>query len=113
MLYLNLNRLMRDKGIERPHLFLTKNGFPSYTASRLINNKVSAINTRHLEKLCNAFHCTINDLFVWEPSSETIIADNHPLQKLKAKANNINIGSKLRELSPQKLEEVKEFLKGL
>ncbi len=113
MLYLNLTRLMKDKGIERPLLFLTQNGFTYYTGNKLLNGKAHSITTKQMEKLCTAFHCTPDDLFTWQPPQNMINAESHPLQKLKPKDDTVNITSKLRELSPQKLEEVKEFLKGL
>jgi DNA-binding Xre family transcriptional regulator len=110
MLQLDLLRLMEDKGIQNPNQFLVKSGFTYYTAHRLLKNKVGALSFRHIEELCMALHCTIDDLFNWKPDQDVINIDKHPLQKLKGRQRKGNINTAIKDFTPEKLDELRKFI---
>ncbi len=112
MLQFNLRQILNNKGIDRHTLFLSKHGLTTYTASRLLNNRITNINLQHIEILCTALNCTIDELFTWRPGKDVDV-DKHPLQHLRERSNEFYVGDKLKMLSPKKLEAVKEFVKGL
>jgi DNA-binding Xre family transcriptional regulator len=110
MLKLNLLRAISDKGVENPNRFLRDCGITSYTASRLLNDRIESINFKHLEIICLGLRCTINDLFVWKPDKNTVDADLQPLQKLKPKAKQGDLNQKLRQLPFDKMDELRNYL---
>jgi DNA-binding Xre family transcriptional regulator len=113
MLKLDLYRIFEDKGIENPNQFLKKNGLTAHTVSRLLNNKVSSISFKHLEKICLLLNCTLDDLFLWENEDKTGIYKDHSLQKLKRGRKRGNIVGKLKTLPSEKLSQVRDFIDGL
>jgi DNA-binding Xre family transcriptional regulator len=113
MLKLDLYRIFEDKGIENPNQFLKKNGLTAHTVSRLLNNKVSSISFKHLEKICLLLNCTLDDLFSWENEDKTGIYKDHSLQKLKRVRKRGNIVGKLKTLPSDKLSQVRDFIDGL
>ncbi|MFH1004650.1 MAG: helix-turn-helix transcriptional regulator [Bacteroidota bacterium] len=110
MLSLNLQRAISDKGIENSSHFLRNCGITSYTASRLLNNRVESINFKHLELICLGLKCTIDDLFVWQPDKDTADIENHPLQKLKLKEHELNLNQKLKLLPFNKVKSLKNYI---
>lgn len=110
MLQLDLYRVFEDKGIENPHRYLRKNGFTPHTTSRLLNNKVDSISFRHLEQLCLLLHCSIDDIFNWKSDEKTSIHKDHPLNKIRRGERKGSITGKLKELSPDKLNEVRNYI---
>jgi DNA-binding Xre family transcriptional regulator len=113
MIKLDLIRILDDKGIEKPNLFLKKNGFTAHTASRLLNNKVDSINFKHLETICLVLNCTIDDLFSWSHENSTELYKDHALQKLKRGEKKGSIIKKLKDLPADKLNAVRNFIDDL
>jgi hypothetical protein len=113
MLHFDLTGMMRRREIENPYRFLVKNGFNYHTAGHLLRNERDSLSYKNLEKLCLLLHCTPNDLFVWQKPKDSVIAENHPLNQLKPKPQDINVTQKLQELPLDKLEQVKQFIKDL
>ncbi|XZF15307.1 helix-turn-helix domain-containing protein [Chitinophagaceae bacterium MMS25-I14] len=114
MLTLNLHRLMNDKGISSPNTFLVKAGFTYYTASRIISGKVRTISYDHLEQLCLALNCTLNDLFDWQAPKDMIQADMHPLAQLKPRVvQEHDLNETIRSLPLDKLGELHTFINQL
>lgn len=116
MLTLNLNQIFRARGIERPYTFLVKAGLTPHTANVLLNSKTKVFRLDHIEKLCLVLKCEPNDLLVWYPNKNELIADDHPLTKLKhgesptidLKKTLLNMPySELKSLSSKLTEEVK------
>ena len=83
MLKLNLMPLFAARGIDRPYYFLKKHGFTHQTANSLRNGKRLIVNVEHLTRLCELLWCEPNDLFEWQPASDSVIPGNHPLFNLK------------------------------
>jgi len=117
MLTLNLNPIFKARGIERPYTFLVKAGLTPHTANVLLNSKTKVFRLDHIEKLCVILRCEPNDLLVWNPSKNEIIADDHPLTKLKqGESPSIDLRKtllnmpydKLKSLSSKLTEEGKE-----
>ena len=117
MLTLNISPIFRARGIERPYTFLVKAGFTPHSANVLLNSKSKVFRLDHIEKLCVILKCEPNDLLVWHPNKNEIIADDHPLTKLKygespaidLKATLLNMPySELKSLSSKLMEDVKD-----
>lgn len=113
MLYFNILRVMSQRGIARPNEFLRKHGFTAYTASRILNNRVSGLTNEQLERLCLALRCTPNDLYVWRKPSDGNIAPDHPLHALLPKQESLDMVQKLQELPLEKLDEVRKFIEDM
>lgn len=116
MLALNLNPIFKVHGIERPYTFLVKAGFTPHSAHSLLNSKTKTFRLDHIEKLCVILKCEPNDLLEWYPNKNEIIADDHPITKLKhgesptidIKKTLLNMTySELKTLSSKLTEEVK------
>jgi len=117
MLTLNLNPIFKARGIERPYTFLVKAGLTPHTANVLLNSKTKVFRLDHIEKLCVILRCEPNDLLIWNPNKNEIIADDHPLTKLKqGESPSIDLRKtllnmpydKLKSLSSKLTEEGKE-----
>lgn len=110
MLYLNLQRIISQRGIANPNRFLVKHGFTAYTASRLLHNRLSGVSNEQLEKLCLALRCTPNDLYGWQKPADADIPQNHPLHELLPKQQSLDMVKKLQELPLDKLEAIRKFM---
>lgn len=117
MLTLNISPIFRARGIERPYTFLVKAGFTPHSANVLLNSKTKVFRLDHIEKLCVILKCEPNDLLAWYPDKNEIIADDHPLTKLKhgesptidLKKTLLNMPySELKSLSSKLIDEGKE-----
>jgi DNA-binding Xre family transcriptional regulator len=111
MLTINLNRIFKARGIEQPYKFLIKQGFVSFMAHKLKNNKVRQIRIDHIEKLCVALNCTPNDLFEWAPADLLDDRINHPLQKIRSRTKKIELSKLLANIPLERLEEIETMLK--
>jgi DNA-binding Xre family transcriptional regulator len=109
MLELDLHRAFAEKGIDNPNKFLRKLGYSVYLTSRILNNYHSAIKFKHLEDICLALNCTLDNLFKWTPDKDSNVPENHPMQKLKAR-NDDTLTQKLSKLSFEKIEQVRKYV---
>lgn len=110
MLHFNLQQIIRQRGITSPNKLLIQYGFTPFTASRILNNKVTGLSNKQLEKLCLALRCTPNDIYVWQKPSDANIPKNHPLHALLPKKESLNMIQQLQELPLEKLEEIRKFI---
>ncbi|MFN7422192.1 MAG: helix-turn-helix domain-containing protein, partial [Chitinophagales bacterium] len=106
MLLLNLRPIFEARNIERPYSFLVKAGLASITAHNLLNSKSSSIRFDHLELLCRILICEPSDLFVWRPTKNENINQDHPLTKLREQEIDKTIQETLSKLPYKKLKEV-------
>lgn len=111
MLQLNLQRVLKARGIETPYKFLVQNGFVPFTAHKYKNGKVEHMRLDHIEKLCTLLNCTPNDIFEWQPDNLLDDRANHPLQKIRKRDKKLEINKLLSRLSLDKLEEIEKMLK--
>jgi DNA-binding Xre family transcriptional regulator len=112
MLILDLIRVMENKEIQNPNQFLIKSGFTRHTTFRLLNNKMATVSYKSLEKLCLLLNCTIDDLFTWHPDAHTLQPEKQQLHKLTNRKHNGPITAKLKNLSQEQLEQVRDLVKG-
>jgi len=83
MIKLYINRLLELKGITRNKAaFLKKNGFTDAAAKRLAYGEPKVISFKHLEKLCNTFNCTPNELLVLTDGTAAALPANSALRSL-------------------------------
>lgn len=106
MLTLDLTNIFNAKGIDKPFPFLTKAGFSYHTTHNLLNSKSRIFRLDHIEKLCEVLICEPNDLLSWTPDKNKIIADQHPLHKLKKNKTAKNLKETLANLSYKEIEEL-------
>lgn len=108
MIRLDLKRVCDEQGIENPNKFLQKCGITSYTATRLLRNQQDNISFRYLETICLNLHCTIDDLFTYTPKDK--LQNDHPLNKLIRLKKKESISSKLKGLTSDKLDQIRNFI---
>jgi DNA-binding Xre family transcriptional regulator len=111
MLTLNLKPIFKARGIDRPYTFLTKAGFPSYTAHNLLNSKTVTFQLRHVDKLCSLLICTPNDLLVWTPNKNEKLPGDHPLTRLKYQNIDYNWQDTFKTLPLDQLQQLVSVIK--
>lgn len=112
MLSLHLQPIFAARGIERPFTFLVKAGFSRNAATRLLHNAHLAYHLEHIEKLCILFHCSPNDLLVWQPSNgqQPPLPADHPLQALRPKPNLAKLQQLFKQMPLADLAKLAEQL---
>ncbi len=83
MIAIDVLRLCKLKGIDRPHAFLTANGFSDRVATSLTTGRRKTFRLDHLEKLCRIFYGLPNDLFDYKPTGRGINPTNDVLLPLR------------------------------
>ncbi len=112
MIYLDIQKVLSDKGIENPHVALRQMGFNVHTTSRLLRNERNSISYKHLEVLCLGLNCLPSDLLSWKPCSLSAHQPQHQLHKL-ASVQKDNLAVKLQQLPVEKLQQIRQFIDGL
>ena len=83
MLRFKIDLLLRAKGIKEGYTFLKGNGFSQMTATKFSNSQMTVLRLVHVEKICELFNCTPNDLLEWSPNKGVKDISKHPLFPLK------------------------------
>jgi len=109
MLHLNVNRILRLKGITYPFRFLTNLGLNSVKASAMMKNKRKLISISDLETLCYHLWCSPNDLFEWEADKQHPEQAGHPLNVIRRTNEELDLAKSVRELSMEQIREVNRF----
>jgi DNA-binding Xre family transcriptional regulator len=112
MLKLNIETLLKSRGIDNASRYLVQKGMKYHTVNRLLTGKVVNVSYDTLEQLCVVCVCSLDDLFVWHKTTEGL-PDDHPLYKLKPKEAVANPVDRIKGLSLKKLEKLREFMDGL
>lgn len=112
MLYINIKRVMRLRGVPSSYKMLLEIGFAPATARRFLKNEGSRIDFGYLEKLCLALNCTPNDLLEWKPPETMTTAGEQALNKLKRDGKE-DISKLLRSLPMEKFERVADIMQEL
>lgn len=112
MLKYNLQKLFAQRGIKNRQAFLLKAGFNRQTATRIINNKFSALKLSQIEKLCLALHCTPNDIIEYTPDPQKPIP-NHPLTKLIHTETPEQLANIIDDIPIDKLNDFTQQIKNL
>jgi DNA-binding Xre family transcriptional regulator len=110
MLYFNFTRIIKARGIDKPFSFMVKQGFSDNFATKIINNRVERMNLKEVERLCNLFQCTPNDLLEWIPSRDESGNDKHPLAPLKRVDKVMDLTKLLYSVPMDKLSAIEEMI---
>ena len=111
MLLLHVNPIFEARGIERPFTYLTRAGFTPHSAHYILYGKTRAIKIDHIEKLCKLLVCEPNDLFVWYPDKNEVIADTHPINKLKKQDAGASIHNLIADIPFKQIVEIAVAIK--
>jgi hypothetical protein len=110
MLKFNFQRIFKAKGIDRPFTYLLGQGFQRSAASRINAGSMTSIKLKELERYCEKFECTPNDLLEWTPNKYVEDADKHPLISLRRVDSSVNIKAMLNSIPVAHLEEIEKFI---
>lgn len=111
MLTFNINRLLKIRAVEKPFAYMVASGFSTDFSSRMIKEKTRRMDLRMVERLCELFRCTPNDLIEWEPSPEQAAVENHPLKPLERAKKVEGLTQLLNAIPLDKLEEIESLIK--
>lgn len=111
MLKLNLDRIFRVKGIDKPNQYLQKIGNSPVYASNLVREKVTSIKFYKLEQMCIKFNCTPNDLFDYIPNKQNPLEPTHALHSISKTDAISEVNKLLHELPLEKIEQLYELLR--
>ena len=110
MLKFNFNRIFKARGIDRPFTHLVDLGFQRSAASRMNTGKIKSMSLKELERLCEMFECTPNDLLEWVPGKYMEDITKHPLKSLIRAESPVNIKAMLDTLPVAHLDEIEKFI---
>jgi len=88
---------------------MVKHGFSDNFATRIINDRPRVLNLVEVERLCELFQCTPNDMLQWYPSGSDL-NDKHPLMPLKRSSKSLELSGMLLSVPLDKLESLEELL---
>ena len=111
MLEYNLKKLFKMRGIEKPMGFLMKNGFTRATANSLAYRKQKAIKTKVIERLCEVFKCTPNELMEWTPDTPEKDSAEHPLYGLKKETDVYSFKELTENMTIREIKEAADRLR--
>jgi DNA-binding Xre family transcriptional regulator len=110
MLILNIERLLKLRGIEHPYKFLVGHGFVPQTATNMVKKRAVQIHPAKLERLCRILNCTPNDLFDWQDDGKTALPETHALHSLKRDPTAKSVADLTRDIPADKLEKLGEMI---
>ena len=110
MLKFNFQRIFQARGIDRPFSYLTGLGIQRSAASRINTGKMKSIKLADLEKLCELFECTPNDLLEWTPGKYVDDPTKHPLHELTREEKPVNIKELLSTIPVARIAEIEQFI---
>ena len=111
MLTFNFSRIFKARGIDKPFSYLVKVGYSDNFATRIVNNRTKRLDLADIEKLCELFQCTPNDLLEWIPDSKDKTNDNHPLILIKRSDKVVQLTQILNSVPLDKLGEIESVIK--
>ena len=111
MLFFNLQRLTKLKGINRPFSYFMSLGYPRGLASKMAQSQMQTFSVKRLEELCIHFNCTPNDIFEFRPDSKNPLPETHPLYALKRDDSAEEVINLLHDLPVEKIRELAKLLK--
>ncbi len=112
MLKYNINKVLKERRIEKPIKYLRQAGIYEAFALRIKNNQVKRINLPTIEKLCILLKCTPNDLMEWKPDDNAELYKDHPLNIMMENRKKIDDLSKMLSSVPfEKLGNIEELIK--
>lgn len=112
MLYINVKRVLRLRGVENHYKYLMDIGFPPATAKKFLSNQVFRITFENIERFCLALNCTPNDLLEWLPANNQANPETQALIKLKRDREE-DAMKLITSLPIEKFEQIAEILQDL
>lgn len=82
MLTMNLKRIARKKGWTNVREALVKGGIEHQKAWRMATGRMKKWEVKDIERLCEIFKCSPNDLFVLELEKGKRYGPEHPMREL-------------------------------
>ena len=110
MLHFNFTRLFKAKGIETPAKYLVQHGFSDKFATRVVRNDFRRLNLDDVQRLCELFLCTPNDLLQWIPEKNVPDPSTHPLAPLMRTEKVLDLTRTLNSVSLEKLLEIEKLI---
>jgi DNA-binding Xre family transcriptional regulator len=111
MLSFNFSRIFKSRGIDKPFSYLVKAGYSDNFATRIVNNRIQRLNLTDVEKLCELFRCTPNDLLEWIPENEDKTNDKHPLISMKRSDKVFQLTQILNSVPLDKLKDIESVIR--
>lgn len=100
-LFINVRRLLEQRGVKKLHRELKRMGFTHGEAAGLLSERRRSIKLKLLKRLCEAFHCLPNELYDFEGP------EGHVLEAVR-KAPVVSLDARLKGLSEAQLRRVLE-----
>lgn len=110
MFVFQIKEMLEQKAVSRPFNQLLKMGVTRARAKLLMNGKVQSIRLAELYKFCTYLNCTPKELLKIQLPAGSKSLDNSPLNDWVIKQD-MNLVKELIDLSPEKMERVKEFVR--
>ena len=111
MLRINLQRVCKTRGIEKPTLYLQSHGISLTTATRALKGEYENFSMLTIERFCLIFHCTPNDLLEWVPSASSTVPETEPLYTLRRLDKVASVSQLINGASLEKLEQIEMILR--
>jgi DNA-binding Xre family transcriptional regulator len=111
MLRINLQRICKVRGVERPTLYLQSCGLTVTTATRAVKGEYENFSMETIERLCLIFHCTPNDLLEWTPPKSSNIPETEPLYALRRLDKVSSVSQLINNASLEQLEKMEQIIK--
>lgn len=113
MLKFNLNVILAKQKIPYPRRFLLETVKINHVAAtNLLKGSTKSLHLSYLSRLCVALQCTPNDLLEWIPDKSGVaLPENHPLQKLANRAEEVKLVEKvLDKLGTMSADELRAMM---
>jgi succinate dehydrogenase flavin-adding protein (antitoxin of CptAB toxin-antitoxin module) len=111
MLTFNFTRLFKTRGIDKPFSYLVSHGYSDNFATRIANNRIESLRLKDLNRLCDLFHCTPNDMFQWTPGNKDTNIETHHLISLKRTDNVVHLTKLLNSVPLDKVADIENLIK--
>jgi DNA-binding Xre family transcriptional regulator len=112
MLNINVEKILRLRGIENHYNFLVNLGIVPSTARNFLRDDVVLLRLEQIEKICVALNCTPNDLFEWTPNPNQPVAETHSLNAIRRRPER-DLPALLNEVPLDKFEQIVDILQEL
>lgn len=112
-MYLNFARIFKLRGIRHPYRYLKNLGYSGGYATKLTNNRVTQLNINRLEKFCQDFNCTPNDIAEFRPGKSAAISTDHALNQLIREDLSQEIDALINALPVEKIHQLRDIIKNM
>ena len=110
MLYYNLQPVFEARQIDKPYTFLVKAGIAPHTASKIIRNDMHVLRLSHVEIICKALYCEPNDLLAYKQDTNNPLPENHPLNNLIPKTDEVDWEQQFKTMPLAKLKQMSKLM---